>query len=251
MMQPEFTYSWYEKLINYIYTNGYTITNYHEYKNVKKPCIMRHDIDMNLNKAADFAEREAEFWKENGLKGATYFLLLSSDFYNVFSKESLRQVDKILSFGNEIGLHFDELRYPLKDNSLLIQDYIEEELYLLERILGIKINTVSMHRPSKLTLESNYILKNAVNSYSNEFFQNFKYISDSRMNWRENAFEVISSNEYDKLHILTHPFWYDDLNNSTRAKLLEFIDKASIDRYRWISDNFRNLEEFVQLEEII
>lgn len=248
-MYPEFTYLWYEYLINQIYENGYNIANYHNYNIIDKPCILRHDIDMDLKKAADFAGVEAKARLGSNVK-ATYFILLSSDFYNPFSTESLRSIDKILSYGNDIGLHFDEQKYDLQSNSLTIQDYVEEELELLGRLLGLKIRVVSMHRPSKATLEGNYHFATAINSYSEEYFQCFKYLSDSRMNWRENAFEVIQSKKYDKLHILTHPFWYSKVEENTRSKLLGFINRACTDRYGWVTNNFRDIEEFINLEEV-
>ena len=248
----EFTYAWYDKLIDSICKNGYTITNYHDYVNVDKPCILRHDIDMDIEKAAEFAANEHRFLDrfDNGCKTSTYFILLTSDFYNIFTKKSLKSIDKILSFGNEIGLHFDETKYSYNNDINTFAKYAEEECYLLGRMLGIEIRTISMHRPSKFAIESNFTFTNMINSYSKEFFDSFKYLSDSRMNWRENPFEAINSNKWDKLHILTHPFWYSDISESTKNKLLSFINQAEIQRYWNISDNFRDLNELVNLEEL-
>jgi hypothetical protein len=83
MNKCDFTYPWYENLISLLYSNHYTITDYHEYQNHRKPCILRHDVDMDINKAAEFTSYEAEFLKKGVNKGSTYFVLLSSDFYNI------------------------------------------------------------------------------------------------------------------------------------------------------------------------
>ena len=47
-----------------------------------------------------------------------------------------------------------------------------------------------------------------INSYGQTFFHDFKYLSDSRRRWREPVEEIIRSGTYDRLHILTHAFWY-------------------------------------------
>jgi hypothetical protein len=102
-----------------------------------------------------------------------------------------------------------------------------------------------MHRPSQNILEANIDIPNVVNSYNHIFFKDFKYISDSRHHWRENADEIVSSKQHQKLHILTHPFWYNEKEETCREKLLKFIKNANIERYENMLDNFRNLNEFV------
>lgn len=250
MCDSEFTYDWYERLINLIHDSNYTITNYHEYMKYDKPCILRHDVDMDIIKAAEFASFESKFLSGDGYKGSTYFVLLCCDFYNIFSKNSLEAAYKILSLGNEIGLHFDETKYHVNDDKKQLAEFIEEELHILGQALGTTVRAVSMHRPSKFTLESNVLLKNAVNSYSHEFFKDFKYISDSRMHWREDVCSIVKNCESNKLHILTHPFWYNIFNESTKQKIQSFIHRANIERYEDFSNNFRDLDEFVRLEDV-
>lgn len=70
------------------------------------------------------------------------------------------------------------------------------------------------------------------------------------MNWREDIFEVVSSRKYEKLHLLTHPFWYSKNQEGIRNKLLKFIRSANRDRYLSLKDNFRDLQEFIELEDV-
>ena len=122
---------------------------------------------------------------------------------------------------------------------------------MLEQAIETPIRTVSMHRPSKAVLNANMEFDGLVNSYSQKYFREWKYVSDSRMNWREDLSAIIESGEYDRLHILTHPFWYAEKCESTRNKLLRFIRSANITRYDMLNDNFRELSEFVRKNEII
>ena len=107
-----------------------------------------------------------------------------------------------------------------------------------------------MHRPSKKFLEMNLEIPEMINSYQKEFFENFKYVSDSRMNWRENIKEIINSNKYEKLHILTHPFWYEDKEDTMKNKLKKFLENSIIDRYYALDDNLKDLESVISKEEI-
>jgi len=242
----DFTYTAYSQLINRIAESGYTFTNYHNYKEVQNPCIMRHDVDFDTEKAYEFARIEAE----NHAIHSTYFVLLNTNFYNVFSCSVNNIIKEMVIMGHEIGLHFDETCYP-SSNQLTIVEHIQKEIALLEQIIESPVKTVSMHRPSQVTLESNIAIPNVINSYSQTFFKDFKYISDSRHNWKEDVEGIVTSKQYKKLHILTHPFWYTEKKESCRDKLFSFITAANKKRYNDMCNNFKNIDEFVHREDII
>ncbi len=241
----DFTYKWYINLINSLKQKNYQFTNFIDYKKVDRPVILRHDIDNSLDKALEVAKIE----NMNDVY-STFFVLLSTDFYNVFSKKSNGLLRKIIGKGHKIGLHFDEKRYII-NNKEEIEHYVEYEKNILEEALGIDVNTVSMHRPSKWILENDIRFKNIINSYSKEFLQQFKYLSDSRMYWREDILRLIECEEYDKLHILTHPFWYAENNKDIKMSVSEFIKAANRERYNQIKDNIRDLEDIIKESEIL
>ena len=240
----EFTYTEYDKLIKRLKSKGYNISSYHNYSDFKKSAILRHDIDYDLKRAIPFAEIE-----NNNNVQSTYFILLTSDFYNPFSGSSIKIVNRIRELGHEIGLHFDEMRYEHKEekwNSEEIAENILREAQLLEKVIGEPVKTVSMHRPSPECLKSNLEIPGIINSYGNEFFKNFKYVSDSRMKWREDINILIESGEYDRLHILTHAFWYSNYNKSIEKIVEEFIMDAKNERYKTLNDNITNLKDIVR-----
>jgi hypothetical protein len=246
MMISKFTYRYLEKIIEVLEKNEYIISNYHNHDLYSKVCIMRHDVDYDVSKALEFADFESKH-----RINSTYFLLLSSDFYNIFSPTVLTKIDKIRSLGHEIGLHFDETKYDFQGNKEKFRHFVEEELAIMSKAIGEEIKSVSMHRPSKFSLENDLVFSEVINSYSKEFFRDFKYISDSRMNWREDIISVIESGEYDKIHLLTHPFWYSKCEENTRKKLLSYFKSGSKFRYEIMSKNFRDIDEFVKMEDVI
>jgi hypothetical protein len=216
--------------------------------NITKPVILRHDIDFDIGKALKLAKIEAEKQIQS-----TYFILLNTNFYNVFSSETNKTIKEISKLGHEIGLHFDETRYfdlgmvPSPDKLIPI---IQKEAALLEQIIEQPITSVSMHRPSREVLDANISIPDIVNSYSQTFFKEFKYLSDSRHNWREDAEAIVSSGQYERLHILIHPFWYTEEITSCRDKLFSFITSGNLSRYHDVNDNFRDMGEYIKREEI-
>ena len=238
----KFTYLAYEKLIKQLQDKDYKFCNYTNYIAENKVVILRHDIDTSLNKALEIAKLE------NSLGvSAYYFVLLSTDFYNINSEKSLKILKEIRQLGGKIGLHFDEKKYNLK----LKEDYIKcvnYELDILTRVLEEKIDVVSMHRPSKHFLEMDLEIPNVINSYQKKFFNNFKYVSDSRMNWRENVEEIIDSEKYNQLHILTHPFWYSEKIESMEEKLEQFLKLAIKERYESLEDNISDFDKIIKKE---
>ena len=247
MSLSDFTYRSYLDTLELILMNGYSFASYHNYTDFRLPCIMRHDIDFDVNAALRLAKLESGFLKE---LNSTFFVLLSTNYYNVFSRDTTTALNSILALGHEIGLHFDEKKYG-SEVPVTIIDAVQEEAYILGRMLGTKIRAVSMHRPSEYTLEADYSFEGLKNSYSQVFWREFKYLSDSRMHWSENAESIIASGQHARLHILTHAFWYSDDEITTREKLLRFITSATQERYDNMANSIRDISEFVTREDII
>lgn len=241
-----FTYQSYLYMVDKLRKNDYEICNYHNYERYDKCVILRHDVDNDLMKALMLAKLEQKY----NIK-STYYFLLSSNFYNIASKESLDMIHQIDSMGHEIGLHFDEKKYEMCDKSR-IRHKIIDEIHLMEAILNIPIKTISMHRPSEYVLENDLKLEEEgyINSYNNHFFKKFKYLSDSRMHWREDVLDIIKCCRYNKLHILTHPFWYSEQEKDMKTILFEFVENAKIERWNNLNDNFRDLKSVLSRKEI-
>lgn len=238
----EFTYRGYEQLIYSLKESEYKFADYHDYENYPRCVILRHDIDNSIEKSIQLAELEAELRVKS-----TYFVLMTSDFYNVASKKSLEGLQKIQMLGHEIGLHFDEMAYVELDNVI---GAIKKEVGILSDILGTPITTVSMHRPSQTTLDANYEIPGMINSYSKTFFNDFKYLSDSRRRWREPVLDIIKSAQYDRLHILTHAIWYNEVEEDIHDTIKDFVTSANQERYYLEKENIKDIESILDISEI-
>lgn len=194
--------------------------------------IFRHDVDADLGKAVRLAALEAEL----GIS-STYFILLTSDFYNVYSRSSYEALREIQNCGHELGLHFDETRYDgIAGNREDMTRQIQREARLLQDVAGAEVSTVSMHIPSKQTLEMDLQIPGMVNSYGKTFFHEFKYLSDSMRRWREPVLDIIQSRKYEKLHILTHAFWYNEQEMDLRQSVFSYAAAGEAYRHTLMRD---------------
>lgn len=219
----EFTYTAYRELLDFLRQGGYAFTDYHDYQSYPRCVILRHDIDNSLPQALRLAEIEAE----EGVK-STWFVLLRTDFYNPASAASQRILRRLGELGHEIGLHFDEMAYASESGigsyaSSSTEELIVREAGILADICGCPITTVSMHRPSKVTLEADLQIPGMVNSYGQTFFHDFKYLSDSRRRWREPV---------------------EDITESVGA----FIRSANAERYEQMMENITDLPSILPKE---
>ena len=242
----DFTYKSYEELIGMLRSHGYVIASYRDWQDHKRCAILRHDIDYDPQKALRIAQIE----KEEGVR-STFFALLTSDFYNVHSERTYKVLRQICDLGHEIGLHFDEKRYGSKyRGGEFVIDAIAKEAKTMESAIGIKINSVSMHRPSQEILYEDLELPEMINSYSKVFFEEFKYLSDSRRNWREPVEEIIKQEKFERLHILTHPFWYNEKQIDLGESIRGFVRNGNQDRYEILDSNFSDLGTVMGRQEV-
>lgn len=159
---------------------------------------------------------------------------------------------QIIENGHTIGLHFDEMRYPgISVDTEAIKEKIIEESEVLGKAIKSKVNIVSMHRPSRLTLEADLNIPGIINSYGEIYVKKFKYLSDSRRRWREPVEEIIESGEYKKLHILTHAFWYNETEEDIYRSVTKFINQANRQRYQTMEANIRDLSSIMAEAEAI
>ena len=240
----EFTYKSYQELIELLKKNNYNVCDYYNYKKYDKCVILRHDVDLSLEKALEMAKFENSLGVYS-----TYYILLSTNFYNIFSKKYKEIIYNIIKLGHKIGLHFDVRNYDI-NNEIELEKYIRYEIEIMEKALEMKIDNVAFHRTLKWCLEGNFHFEGIINSYSYEFFKDFKYVSDSRMNWREPVIDIIESNEYDKLHVLTHAFGFGNSNQSFHDVLLEFCQNSRLLTYDSLSDNMTELEKTLEKSEV-
>ena len=180
---------------------------------------IRHDIDVDLPAALHMAEIEYGL----GVTAA-YHILVSSDAYNIFSRNNRAIINKIKSFGHEIGLHYNPMCYR---DEVKLADLLYE-VSVLESALSVRVSSVSWHLVGSLTtvknLESGYL------DATKPPFLNaqMRYFADSRGRWGYG--HPLLSPEFAvgyPLHICFHPMWWGDESSAPSSRLGSIIDRRN------------------------
>jgi hypothetical protein len=165
-----------------------------------KKLILRHDIDHSI----ELLEKITNIEHSLGIVSTNFFRIRAKN-YNLFSRPSLKVIEKLLNQGHEIGLHYEDL--DLKTEKL------ESLIYFLRNEFGKDtFKVVSPHEPSRCGITRQAQWKNLGilgDAYDERLMNKFKYISDSSCNWREGCMHNFTSSEK-SMYILTHPIWWYD-----------------------------------------
>lgn len=188
---------------------------------VRRHIHLRHDVDLSLSYALELAREE-----QKRDISATYYIMLHSSLYNATSPEGIEQIRDIHNLGHKIGLHIDT-RY-----------HLENDFHTLSLIVGERVTDWRKHL-SNLTPE--FIIPEPRP-------KNYKYISDSGMNWREKCF-CQQIGKYDKMEILIHPLWWCVSPNGKmdRWQIMEQIKQESKTNLAGSFNQFRDMvSEYIQ-----
>lgn len=234
----EFTYDAYRELIKLLKAEQYEFIFFNEAHRMKKSVLLRHDIDMSLDYAYEMAKIEYELNVKS-----TYFVLISTDFYNIFSIRNREIIQSIINMGHHIQLHFDASAYGTSDIDKL-QSLIENECKILESVTNVNCYAISFHRPVENLLRRE-LSNNLVSTYEKRFFDDYKYISDSRISWRENPINIIKSGMYQQIQCLIHPFGYKDICYNNRELIDEFLKDIEKRYLESLNSNIRDFENFI------
>jgi hypothetical protein len=179
--------------------------------------LWRHDVDYSVHRAVALARLEAELGAR-----ATYFLALHSDLYNLFEPAVYARARELAALGHWIGLHFDAGFYS--DGSL--DERAAWEGRVLSEALEVPVRAVSLHNPSVSRTEKYDAeeIGGMVHVGARSVREGYAYVSDSNGYWRfERLPEVLAAGTHERLHVLTHPEWWQEQPMSPRERILRCI----------------------------
>jgi len=208
-----FSLNSYFEILNSAKKKGYEFIPYSvDFKNINENdglCILRHDIDADLEAAVKLAKVEQEL----GVK-STYFLMCQSPVYNLFSRWNIDYVNSIISMGHNIGLHYDrgfDLKSGLSTNET--SERIKAQTSFLENVFHCKIDAVSFHQPDEQIVKQEFKVSVKINTYDFELLKNFQYYSDSNREFKLAGNELtfidsLALRYPTNIQLLTHPIWW-------------------------------------------
>ena len=229
----DFTHASYLDLLGYIKELGYPIGPFRTFPGSGPYVILRHDIDFSVPKAKEMAELDCEIGVTS-----TFFVLLTSPYYNALSESNLQTMKEMMEMGHEIGLHYDGTGFEnleLSDQHRRIAALID----CLSNNLGVKITAISQHKPAKATIKLEF--PEYIDAYSQPFFKEIAYLSDSRMRFGvEDVYGFFKNNPRSQL--LIHPIlWHSE--RKTVREVFEYVKAVS---FQTIQDAINSDEKSIQ-----
>lgn len=216
----DFTIDAYSKLVAAAAAR-YRFLRFDEISNEDEVALWRHDVDFSPQRALALARVEAA----SGIL-ATYFVQVSSRFYNIFEPEIAVILRKIVALGHDIGLHFDPevCAYQSVSN---YDHRIAFEAKVLEEVLEVRVTSFTLHNPTTLVGVSLDEPSRAglVNGSCTELRKAYAYCSDSNGFWRYRSLgELIADPTTTRLFALTHPEWWQEGVMLPRQRLQRCIE---------------------------
>ncbi len=195
--------------------------------------ILRHDVDVSLEKALKMAEIENEL----GICG-TYMVIPDSPLYCLEEKSSVSIIRKLTRMGHEVALHFDLSRYNKNEeithnfDMKVTEKQIHSSIKKMEDITQLPVMSISFHLPKFIPyyIKNNYriirgplMFYGLVNAYSNKLMS--WYLSDSRGRWIDGPpLPKLVKPDKPLLQLLIHPIWWGNKHLSSEDRLQEFFD---------------------------
>lgn len=226
MTKCDFSFRHYEEIIQLAKQkyDFFLFSNYLSKRdNRERPRLyLRHDVDLSLEKALAMAKVD----KNNDVI-STFFIRFDSLYYNVFTPEFRSIIQEILSFGHQVGVHFDDQSNRVANNLDFDKsiDKIKIQIGLLSEYFNIQ-PVVSFHRPGDVWFGKDLFTYGLISTYSDVFFNKTKYLSDSRGAWKEGCVckYLQQNNSGRDLQILTHPIWWDNESKIAATVLSDFLN---------------------------
>ena len=211
----QFSPATYAALVAAFRARGYAIRQFADVALAERHLVVRHDVDFSPAAALAMAEQEAAM----GVS-ASYFVLLRTEFYNLFSAEALAAIRRIAGLGHVVGLHFDAALYPAD----AIEAAVGEECRQLENLVGQPVTVLSFHRPSQSLIGQADRISGRINAYGGRFVRDMGYCSDSRGAWRHGLpLEHSAVQAGRALQLLVHPFWWTEPSLPPEERLQRFL----------------------------
>lgn len=259
-MNLDFTFKKFEELCTTISSSNYEKLSVSEFLHKKdkpeKLIILRHDIDVKIDRALRMAYIE----NLHGIRSTYYFRMTDE----VFKPEIIKKIEEL---GHDIGYHY-EVMDKAKGDTNKAMEIFKNELKDLRKICPI--DTICMHGNSRTPWNNRqlwdfYDIQDfgiIGEAYLSIDFSDILYISDTGRNWgnrykvKDNAggmfgkeilsklrntddvIELINEMKVNKIYLLSHPRWTENFNEwsiefvSTNIKNIAKLGVIAYEKYK-------------------
>ena len=188
-------------------------------------CVIRHDIEFSIDRAAKLAEVENQL----GIS-TTYTVQLRNNTYNALSEKNIEQIHYIKSLGHCIALHQNPPYMSEKE----LKKYVLKDIETLEHYYGFEIDRYAFHRPKQEQLAMYLEIPGKINCYGKKYFHYFNgekpdlnvtYLADSNHQWKYGHPIEIDFSAVPKLQLNVHPYSWSDNGLGNYGNFLSLIEE--------------------------
>jgi hypothetical protein len=211
----DFSWAGYRALVGSFLNAGYEVRLFGELDPAKAHLVLRHDIDFSMTAAVNVARIEADL----GVR-SHYYVLLRTEFYNLFGRDDWGRLHELLELGHDVGLHFDASLYDQDIPAL--DEAAARECNILEDLLGRDVTSISFHRPARMLqgLARQFALRS--HTYEPRFFSDIAYVTDSRGMFRYgHPLDHPGFADRKAMQLLTHPIWWCETEVHDKMTILD------------------------------
>lgn len=196
----EFSVTGYEDVLKRSTEAGYHVIPMRDAFTAAAPTmILRHDVDFSIEHALSMARQE-----HRAGVCSSYYVMVTCDYYNVFSQTSRDALQEIVSLGHEVGLHWDSTFLPA--DAERHRGFFRAQLEMLSSASGAPVRSASQHIPTD-TPPFDIGPYVQINAYSAAVNDRYTYVSDSSMVWRESTpLDLVAAGV--DIQFLAHPIWW-------------------------------------------
>lgn len=215
MNETPFTLTGYRELIQGLLERGYETVSFDAVRREAQHLIVRHDVDMCLQRAVELAKLEQSLGVQS-----SYFVLVRTEMYSVTSSKSRDALRELGTLGREVGLHFDAA--GLGESPEALDTACAADCSLLESLIGLPVRTVSFHRPTPSLQGWPKPIAGRTHAYEPRFFREIGYCSDSEGRFRFGHpldHEAVLAKR--ALQLVTHPIWWVASSSESVLEKLE------------------------------
>jgi len=155
---------------------------------------------------------------------ATYFILVTSNNYNILSDHWCNVPRQLIALGHEVGLHYDVKFYQSPDAGPM--SLLQSHVMLLGQLAGEPVRSISVHNPS---ISGQDIFREAagfINAYQARFTSEISYFSDSCGAWRTQAVQSLQPGKLPpRMQLLTHPIFWAPQHADRWDRISQFVNQ--------------------------
>ena len=194
----------YGQLLREILENGYRVVDFAglDLESEERQVVLRHDVDFIPRLALDMAEIDSSC----GIN-ATFFFLVRSHAYNLFSRPTLEVLDAIARQAHAIGVHCALPSSPPDTEGDLV-NLVQQDVAIARLAFPRVAPLFSWHSapPAFFKRWAGLTVPGLVNAYDERYFSRIAYVSDSvARRSLADLREFFRRGTHRKVQLLLHP----------------------------------------------